>query len=227
MNLEALRSNRTVFLLALPSVLCVFLFICRVIATGSWYYWFLIENLALAWLPLVYAYFLTDSLKTKSWTSWPNLILSFLWLIFLPNAWYVLTDFVHAVPTGQINQLYDIVLITSLLIAGFLYGFLSLLMIHRALLKRLSFNASVIIVGAVLLVSSFAIYLGRDLRWSSWDIVANPGGIALDVSDRFVHPLGHPRSWDMTGAVFLLLATLYTGIWIYLESPRQQAKSHH
>lgn len=225
MKPEVLRSNRTAILLALPSVLCVFLFICRVIATGSWYYWFLMENLALAWLPIIFAYLLIRNLKTYAWASWRGIGLSFLWLIFLPNAWYVLTDYVHAVPTGQINQLYDIVLITSLMLAGFVYGFLSLLMVHRQLLKRVSFNAGAIIVAAVLLVSSFAIYLGRDLRWSSWDIVANPGGIALDVSDRFVHPLGHPRSWDMTGSVFLLLVSIYTFIWIYLELPQEPSKS--
>jgi uncharacterized membrane protein len=72
-------------------------------------------------------------------------------------------------------------------------------------------------VAAILLLSSFAIYLGRDLRWSSWDVVSDPAGITLDVSDRVVHPLGHPRSWDMTGSLFLLLAVIYSGLCVISE----------
>lgn len=203
--------------LLLPAVLTVLLFLFRVSYTHSWTYWFLMENLVLAFLPLALSLALVKNLKKKQWNDLSNIILGILWLIFLPNAWYVLTDYVHVAPTGQINLLFDIVLITSLTTAGFAAGFTSLMMVHKQLLKKLSFELSALAVAAILLLSSFAIYLGRDLRWSSWDVVANPDGIALDVSDRFLHPLGHPRSWDMTGAVFLLLITIYASLWIWLE----------
>ncbi len=217
-------SREKSFALGLPAGLCVLLFLFRVAYTHSSTDWFLIENLVLAFVPLGVSILLVKNLRAYPWTSLPNLLLSALWLIFLPNAWYVLTDYVHTAPTGQINQLYDIVLITSLVVAGFAAGFSSLMMVHMQLLKRLSFRLSALIVAAVLLVSSFAIYVGRDLRWSSWDVVANPGGITLDVSDRVVHPLGHPRSWDMTGTVFLLLATTYGSIWLWQMPPSGSAK---
>lgn len=215
---------RTFRAIGITAGLCVSLFLIRVIYTHSWNYWFLMENLALAFIPLGFSWLLVKNLKQNRWLDLPNIILSVLWLVFLPNAWYVLTDYVHAGATTQISQLYDIVLITSLVVSGFAAGFTSLYMIHRQLLKRMSFNLAAAIVTGILLLSSFAIYVGRDLRWSSWDVVANPAGITLDVSDRVFHPLGHPRSWDMTGVVFLLLGTIYLSLWQVIGPTRAETK---
>ena len=216
------RWRRQQLALFLPAGLCILLYLIRVIHTRDWTDWFLIENLSLAYLPLGFSALLVKNLKRWPWFSLPNLALSALWLIFLPNAWYVLTDYVHTSPTGQINQLYDIVFVTSLVIAGFIAGFTSLRMVHKELLKRLEFKTCTAVIALILFISSFAIYVGRDLRWSSWDVVSNPGGIALDVSDRVIHPLGHPSSWNMTGSVFLLLVTLYASLWLWLESAKQK-----
>ncbi len=207
----------------LLSALCVAFYIVRVVVTGTWHFIFVPENLALAWLALAIGWFLTKRLKVRAWTSWQNICLSLLWLFFLPNTWYVLTDFVHVVPTGEISQLYDIVMMCSLVIAGFCLGFASLYMIHGEFLKRRSTAWSGWAVAAILLLSSFAIFIGRDLRWSTWDVVTNPTSVILNVSDQVVDPFGHPRGINVTGLFFVLLGSLYLAIWLVLGSPKKRS----
>jgi len=209
------RETRYLQAASLISLLCLILFLVRILMTGTYRYWFIPENLALAWACLIFAWVLVGQLKEQRWLSWQNLSLSVLWLVFLPNSWYVLTDFVHIRATGEISQLYDIVLMTSLVISGFVLGFASLYLVHLELRKRLGSRVSGAMVAIILLLSSFAIYLGRDLRWNSWDVVADPGGLILDVSDRVVDPFGHPRAINVTVLFFVLIGTIYLAIWIW------------
>lgn len=216
--------KRYLIAVGLLSGLSLGLFFLRIVITGTGRYWFIPENLALAWLSFVFGWLLMISLKKRRWATWQNISLSILWLFFLPNSWYVLTDFLHVTATGEINQIYDIVMMFSLVLCGFVLGFTSLYIFHKQFLKRWSARVSHSLVVAILLLSSFAIYLGRDLRWSTWDVVANPSGIILDVSDRFIDPLGHPRTINVTGLFFALLGTIYLAIWI-LARPYKPRKS--
>lgn len=215
--MEKLGHTPAAKVVILTSGLCALLFVIRIIYTRSLDYWFLMDNLLLALLPLGISYLLVWSVHRSGWSALQNLILALVWLLFLPNAWYVLTDYVHVGPMGQPNQLYLLVLVTSLVLAGFSAGFYSLFMIHKALLRRFSKKISWVSVCSVLILSSFAIYVGRDLRWSSWDIATHPDGLALDLSDRLIHPLGYPTSWDVTGGVFLLLLAIYMSLWFLVS----------
>lgn len=212
-------SRRFVKALGLLSLLTVALLAIRILVTGSWRYWFIPENLLLAWLPLVLSWLLLKRLKKTRWLTWRNLLLTFLWLVFLPNSWYVLTDFVHVYPTGEISHFYDIALMTMLVSCGFILGFASLYMVHRRLIKPFGLRTSHILVGVIILISSFAIYMGRDLRWNSWDLVASPGELIFDISDRIIDPFGHPRAVSLTGLLFVVLATQYTALWLVVAPP--------
>jgi uncharacterized membrane protein len=216
-----LSRQETKFIQALGflSLICVGLFLLRVIATGSFRYFFIPGNLALAWLSLFFAWLLVNRLRARRWLSWQNIGLSILWLIFLPNSWYVLTDFIHVQPTGEISQLYDIVLVCSLVVCGFIAGFTSLYIVHLQLRKRLGERVSAEMIAAIILAASFAIYLGRALRWNSWDVIANPSGLILNVSDRLFDPLGYPRSLNITGLFFVMLGSIYWSIWLFLPRP--------
>jgi uncharacterized membrane protein len=193
------------------SGLCLALLAIRYFAVGEYSYGFIPWNLALAWVALASGWVLARRLKGP--IDWEVIVIVILWLIFLPNAWYVLTDFVHIYPDEGISLIYDIVLMTSLTIAGFTAGFCSLFLVHKALIKRTSQKTAHYLIGGVLLLSSFGIYLGRDLRWNTWDLISNPAGLILDVSDRLIDPLGHPRFITMTGLFFILLGTIYFCIW--------------
>lgn len=193
---------------------CLLFFLARLVLTGTLRYWFIPENLALAWLGLIFGWLLVRSLQKTRWLTWKNLGLTLLWLFFLPNTWYVLTDYLHVYATGEISQLFDIVMITTLVINGFVLGFTSLYLVHRELYKRLGEARSLAVISTVILLNSFAIYLGRVLRWNSWDVLVNPSGIILSVSDRLIYPLDYPRALNVTLMFFVLLSALYFAIWL-------------
>lgn len=191
------------------TALTIGMFLLRVLITHTLRYWFIPENLALAWASLFFAWWLTRRLKTSRWRSWQNLLLSICWLLFLPNTWYVMTDFIHVYPTGEINELYDIVLIASLIFSGFTLGLTSLYIIHNEFVRRMNARRAYLWAEVAILLSSFAIYLGRDLRWSTWDVITNPGGLILNVSDRILDPLSHTDTLSITALMFVSLSVIY------------------
>ena len=163
--------KRYLQMLSTLSALCLGFFGIRLLATGVSRYWFVPENLLLAWLALSISWILVRQLQRRSWLNWRALSLSILWLVFIPNAWYVMTDFIHVFDTSEISYIYDIAMVSTLTLTGFLLGFTSLFMVHRQIYKRLGAGGSGAVIGIVILLSSFAIYLGRDLRWNAWDIL--------------------------------------------------------
>jgi uncharacterized membrane protein len=148
-------------------------------------------------------------LRHKPWLSAGNIILSLLWVGFLPNAFYIASDMVHLTNTGPISLLYDVVMFISFTFNGFILGYLSLYAVHNRLKKRFSNQAAFGMVAAVLLLCSFAIYLGRYLRWNSWDVLFNPAGLVFDVSEPFINPTSHPQVFTTTLMFFVLLASIY------------------
>lgn len=187
----------------------------RVLLTHSNRYSFIPWNLALAWLSLLTAWLLVSHVKRRPWLEWQGIGLTVLWLLFLPNTWYVLTDFIHVVPNGEISQLFDIVLIWLLVFTGFLLGIASLFLVHKQLLARLHLAKSWVFIEGAILISSFAIYLGRDLRWNSWDIISNPAGLLVNVSNQVVDPFGSPRALNVTILFFIVINVTYGAFWLY------------
>jgi uncharacterized membrane protein len=217
MILRSEVEKRFVTSVGLISLLCLGLLAFRVASTQSTTYLFIPENLALAWISLIIAWLLAGRLRAQRWSTPSNILLTFIWLIFLPNSWYVLTDLVHVYPSRQINQLYDIALIGSLVLCGFFLGFTSLYIVHRELIKRLGTKKALWAVEAIIFLSSFGIYLGRILRWSSWNIITDPGGIILNVTDRVIDPFSHLSSFAVTALFFVTLSVMYLAFWIFVQ----------
>ena len=109
--------------------------------------------------------------------------------------------------------MYDVVMLTSFLVSGLVLGYMSIYLLHVRLLEKIKEKYAYGIVGAVLFVCSFAIYLGRYARWNSWDIIMNPAGLVFDVSDRFINPSAHEQTYLITLTIFVLLASLYAFIY--------------
>jgi uncharacterized membrane protein len=183
-------------------------------------YAYLLWNLFLAWLPLVFAWRIVVVLRYKLWSSWEAMGVSVLWLIFLPNSFYMISDFIHLQDIRQ-DVLYSALMFTSFIYIGVLLGFSSLYLIHLEFNKRFTSNTSVGLLGIILLVCSFAIYLGRDLRWNSWDILTNPGGLLFDISARLLHPSVYPQMFLTVIPFFVLLASMYSLVWYSIQLLRQ------
>ena len=188
--------------------------------THSTDYSFMWWNLFLAWVPLGLSTLLLKVLEKRLWSHWLSVFLTLVWLLMLPNSFYMISDFIHIHNMSPQHLLYGVVTFTAFIFTAAFVGFASLYQVHAELRKRFRQQTSSLVVAAILFVCSFAIYLGRDLRWNSWDVLLNPSGILFDVSDRVIHPLGHPGTLSTTLSFFVLLGSLYVVGWQVGEATR-------
>ena len=110
------------------------------------------------------------------------------WLLFLPNAPYLVTDFIHLHPRPPVPLWFDIALLTSFAGAGLMLGWGSVAEVHDAITRRRGATAGWAVAVGALLMSGYGIYLGRFMRWNSWDALSRPGAL-LDVVSN--HARGH------------------------------------
>lgn len=213
-------SARTRLWLALAgsSLVSVGLFLANVHTMHSWEFAYLIWNLFLAWTPLFFTFWLLKVLRRKLWSSWEALLVTVIWLSFLPNSFYMISDFVHILEVPPARVLYLVVVFASFIFNGVILGYLSLFQIHQELLKRVSKRTGGVLIAVVLALCSFAIYLGHDLRWNSWDILRDPGGILVDVSNHIFDPIAYTTAFSF----FLLLGSLYIVVWHIARAMRLQ-----
>lgn len=195
------------------SVLSIGLFAGRITATGSARLSFLNWNLMLAWLPLLFSWWLSYTLKRQRWLSLNGLVLSLFWLLFLPNSFYIVTDFIHLSETEGVSLVYDAVMIMSFALAGLALGCISAGIVHGELTKRLSRRRALDIIGSTFLISALAIYLGRTLGYNSWDILANPFGLFMDVVERLVNPVAYGGMYSMTLLFFVYISAVYAAYY--------------
>jgi len=209
------RSARSQFIIALviSSVVSVGLFVYGAYRNGDTIYSYMIWNLFLAWLPLVFAVRLITVLRSKRWSSWEALTWSFLWLVFLPNSFYMISDFIHIQEVPRTDILSDALMFTSFIYTGVTLGFSSLYLMHLQLKRRFTGNVASFWIAFTLFVSSIAIYVGRDLRWNSWDILTNPGGLLFDLSDRMINPSSYPQMFVVIFSFWVLLMSMYGLLW--------------
>ena len=216
------RFQRLGAALVVSNLISVVLFLIRVQQSQDTRYWFLLWNLVLAWIPLGLVLLLRERLKKMRWMSWQNIVLSILWLGFLPNSFYLVSDLIHLHRTGEVSLIFDAVMFMSFIFNGFVAGYASVYLIHSQLLMRFRRDYVNGFIAVVLLLCSFAIYLGRDLRWNTWDILVNPAGILFDVSERVINPLTHSEVFSTTALFFVLLGSIYAVAWQFVA-----ALSHH
>lgn len=178
----------------------------RFVVTGSTRLGFLAWNLMLAWIPTVCSLWFIPRGRLRRPIL--TMLLLLVWFVFLPNTFYVLSDFIHLRATGDINVLYDVVMLFSYASIGFGLGLVSLGVMHSWFRRTFSKLVSASVIYGTIFLCSFAIYLGRYLRWNSWDIVTNPLGLLVDISDRALAPLDHPKTLSTT---FIFLSSL---VWL-------------
>jgi uncharacterized membrane protein len=199
MNPGAYKDGPTGRLLLFGTLLswCAALLLFRLVRSGSLALGFLFWNLFLAAIPAVAAWFFARAMAKGS-----SLIKQVgwfvIWLVFLPNAPYIITDFVHLTTRPGIPLWYDTALLISCAGTGLLLGYTSIADVQAAITRRFStFLGWVLVAGAVLL-SGFGIYLGRFLRWNSWDALTSPHQLFLEIADRLINPLSHPQTFGVT-----------------------------
>jgi uncharacterized membrane protein len=196
------------FLLGISVLFSFALLVLRYKVTGEIHFTFLIWNLFLAGLPLL-ASTAVRFLDVTSKLRWYNFIpiLGF-WLLFLPNAPYILTDLFHLRPRPSTPLWLDLMVILSFAWNGLIMGFVSLLDMHDVVNKYAHKFWGWALALSALVASSFGIYLGRFLRWNSWDIINHPQELLRELAHMLCHPFSHPTMLGITFCFsgFLVLA---------------------
>jgi uncharacterized membrane protein len=205
-RIESERLSITI-LLSLLTLFSVSLTVFRIFYSGSLEFISLNWNLFLAFIPwLLSSVIILGNLKNN------KILLSLLmltWVLFFPNSPYILTDLFHLYPRYGVPLWFDLVLILSFAFTGLLFGFISLLDIEKILSGFLSKGKVVFLTITYLFLSGFGIYLGRFLRWNSWDVVTSPIPLFSDITHRFINPFAYPKAWALTILIGILLNLLY------------------
>jgi uncharacterized membrane protein len=165
------RRLMTVLGLVAASLFCVALVLLR--DNGSAHFGGLIWNLFLAWIPFLLAVAVYDGWRRRR-AGGSLVALGALWLLFFPNAPYIVTDFVHLDHTADAPYWYDAVTVSAFAWTGVLLGFASLFLMQTVVRQWRGVVSGWIFAGVALALGSLGIYLGRFLRLNSWDAVEHP-----------------------------------------------------
>lgn len=202
-----INSNfKRLFILTSLIFLSLFLLMIRLKITHSFFYLFLVWNLFLAIIP----YTITSYLKEQNQISRFTLFLWFIgWLLFLPNAPYIVTDLIHLQLSPMKIIWYDALTIISFATTGLLLFYFSLGDMKKLIEQNFNFTIPKYIEFGVLFLSSFGVYLGRFLRFNSWDIIKNPFLLFEEIFYILILPLEHFGAWLFILAFGLLLSTVH------------------
>lgn len=171
------RHAMLLFVLAVCSFVCCSAYVGRRMETGQHDYRFLIWNLTLAWAPLVFATIGHWAYVTRGLVGRRMLILGCLtlWLLFFPNAPYLVSDLKHlAIHRKGVPLWFDAVMVGSFVLTGIMTGFASLVLVHDLARRRFGAVGGWTIITLASAASGFAVYLGRFVRLNSWDVFTRP-----------------------------------------------------
>ena len=203
--MKALAHELKLFaLLAAALAWCGVLIANRTVWTRNFDYAFLVWNLGLAAAPMFFSTLVMLQSRLPL-----RLLFGFLWLIFLPNAPYIITDFFHIRTLNSGPVWLDVLMLSSCAATGLAMGYCSVMQIHRLFnsAKRPVLGWSVALLAMFL--SGLGIYVGRFLRWRSIDIAHDPFRLLGDIAERAANPFVHYRAWAVTLGFGVMLSLGY------------------
>lgn len=217
----ALSPQTAVPMLALSfaSAVTVALLAARIIWTRDVIYGSLVWNLFLAWVPLAFALLASEEFHAGENRSWRFVGFAGAWLLFFPNAPYICTDVIHLTTHFYPHFWVDLVLILLCALTGLLVGFVSLFLMQGVVRRLFGSFASWLFIAAVAGMSGFGIYLGRFMRFNSWDIIWKPLALSRGIGKWASNPLAQSNTFafPMLFALFLFIAYLMLYALTHLE----------
>lgn len=213
--------------LLLASAVSVALVVSRIWWTTNTRYGVLLWNLFLAWLPLVFSLLACRLASTRGLRDWRFAAAAAAWLVFFPNAPYIFTDVVHLPLSFWAHYWVDLAVILICAVTGLVLGFVSLFLLQSLVANRWGRTAGWGFVGAVSALSGCGIFLGRFLRFNSWDVFAKPGRLYQSVSGLAAHPPVEPSlvAFPALFALFVFVSYVLLYGLTQLEPPPPVAES--
>jgi uncharacterized membrane protein len=198
-------------LLILSSLFSLVLLTIRIIATDRLVFLFLPWNLFLAFVPY---YIVTSLIANPGWieNKFKFCLTFLLWLVFIPNSFYILTDLFHLELTADSPRWFDLTMIFSFAWNGMLLGILSVRKMETITGLFLKKRNTVFFLYPVMWLIAFGIYIGRYLRFNSWDILTNPFSLFGEIGEMFINPSRYTYAWGMIFCFSVFITLLYLTI---------------
>ncbi|CAN5284240.1 DUF1361 domain-containing protein [soil metagenome] len=188
-SLKQIFSKQYSLLLA-SIIFSVVMVAIRVIMVDSYFGLFLVWNLFLAGLPLFFALWL-QHVRGNHGNPLVQMLLFTAWLLFFPNAMYIITDLFHLKTRWPVPQWFDTILLFSAALNGLLLGFNSLSIVQRIFSDMFNKTVGILLSIGCLFLAGYGIFLGRYLRWNSWDVLSNPFSLVGDIAHHVLRPHHH------------------------------------
>ncbi|NBA86976.1 DUF1361 domain-containing protein [Emticicia sp. CRIBPO] len=217
------KPTSSLFILTL---LCGFLMVFRMALTHQIAGIFLVWNFLLAWIPLLFALWSRRQLQKYKNTNTryrlftTGILLAF-WLLFFPNAPYIITDLIHLSHLEKNMLWFDSVGIFVVALTGLALGFYSLHVSHDVLNKMFGKFMAWIFMLASLGLSGFGLYLGRFVRFNSWDLFFHP----LRLFRTALGELNNPLALQMTFVFSIVLIGLYLSMYNLIPRNNESIKN--
>ncbi len=177
-------------------------------------------NIILALVAVLFAWLL----KRTTW-KFLRVMYGFMWLVFLPNTLYLLTDIIHFSETlDEANGIYRIIFIFQylvLLLLGVITYFAAVYPVEKSFIKSTNIKSTrwmkLMFVLIINLLVGFGMTLGRVERVNSWDIV-------LDIPS-VIHTGTHMLTSTNSLLLILLFTSIGTVIYLLLRAFTIEIKS--
>lgn len=186
-------------------IFCLVLILLRVKFTQSITYIFLIWNLFLAGIP----YAISQLIRNWNWVKKSTILLIStlsIWVLFLPNAPYIITDLIHLNHINSSLIWFDVILIFLFATNGVLLAILSMVDIYAVLKEKSNATAAYFSMVIVSFLTGFGIYIGRYLRWNSWELFTKPNHLFQDI----ITSLQNTEAIGITISMTCLLLVLFS-----------------
>jgi uncharacterized membrane protein len=197
--------------LLLAIVACIMLIALRLLLTKTFDFSFIVWNIFLAVLPIYMSHLLQEA--KNRFTIFSLLTAT---ILFLPNSIYLITDLLHLKLRLPIPLYVDLTILLLTAWVGILSSVMALKNIEMFLGKQMNKKYVPAFLIIIMLSCGFGFYLGRFLRWNSWDVLGNPTILLQDIFHRIFYPMQHPRTWSSTilfaGVYFIFYKTLSNNI---------------
>src|SRR5512135_1425576 len=200
--------------LLLSSVLAIGLWVGRAWLWSPRSFRFMNWNLFLAWLPYLWSLWALSVHRRRPGRWWLLLFPGALWLLFFPNALYLVTDLIHLRHYASVPLWYDIGMLISFAWAGCFLAVASLYIMHQIIRDYVGHVVSWLIVMPIMVLCGLGIYMGRFLRWNSWDIFLYPTEVIGDIAHHLAHPFSHLQTYGVT---LMFAAFLFVCYWSFVS----------
>lgn len=197
--------------LVLLSAFCLLATAIRSIQHDNMVYLFLNWNLFLAWIPLmivkVWARYSVTTNPLKSY----SILFFFAWLLFFPNAPYIITDLIH-LNKRLVTSWIDPLILFTYAFTGLILGLYSLRVVHQQLASYFTHFLTWFCLTLAMFISGYGIYLGRVQRWNSWDIITKPMSLIRDAISQSTNPMAIQMTFAYSSMLILVYLVIHSSL---------------